>query len=210
MSIEIILLDNNSTDQTSDLLARTYGVKVVPSDENLHFLRGVNRAASEAVGTHLLFLNNDAQLLAGRSKRRCARSRPTQSIGAVGGRIILPDGTLQEAGSIIWKDGTCSGYGRGDNPAAPQFMYRRDVDYCSAAFLLTRRDLFERFGRFDERYAPAYYEEVDYCVRLWRVGLRVVFDPDIAIVHYEFGSASFGPASELQQRNHQNLLRATS
>lgn len=199
--IEVILFDNNSTDQTTDLLARTYGVKVVRSAENLHFLHGVNRAASEAVGTHLLLLNNDAQLLPGALEAAVRTIESDASIGAVGGRIILPDGILQEAGSIIWKEGTCSGYGRGDDPAAPQFMYRRDVDYCSAAFLLTRRHLFERSGRFDERFAPAYYEEVDYCVRLWRLGLRVVFDPDIAIVHYEFGSASPGPASELQQRN---------
>src|SRR3712207_9315076 len=66
------------------------------------------------------------------------------SIGAVGGRIVLPDGTLQEAGSIIWNDGTCLGYGRGGNPDDPEFMFRRDVDYCSGAFLMTPRAVFEQ------------------------------------------------------------------
>ena len=49
-------------------------------------------------------------------------------------------------------------------------MFRRDVDYCSGAFLLTPTALFRRLGGFDERYAPAYYEETDYCVRLWKAG----------------------------------------
>ena len=103
--------------------------------------------------------------------------------------IILPDGTLQEAGSIVWNDGTCLGYGRGRSPNDPEFMFRRDVDYCSGAFLLTPTALFRRLGGFDERYAPAYYEETDYCVRLWKEGLRVVFEPEAAILHFEFGSA---------------------
>ena len=103
---------------------------------------------------------------------------------------MLPDGTLQEAGSIIWNDGTCTGFGRGREIADPEVMFRRDVDFCSAAFLLTHRWLFEYVGPFDEAYAPAYYEEVDYCVRLWRAGYRVVYDPDILVLHYEFGSSS--------------------
>ena len=64
------------------------------------------------------------------------------------------------------------GYGRGRDPDDPEFMFRRDVDYCSGAFLLTQRAVFDRLGRFDPRYAPAYYEETDYCVRLWQAGIE--------------------------------------
>jgi hypothetical protein len=116
--------------------------------------------------------------------------------------VILPDGTLQEAGSIVWNDGTCLGYGRGRDPDDPDFMFRRDVDYCSGAFLLTPRAVFDRLGRFDPRYAPAYYEETDYCLRSGKAGLRVVFEPAAAILHLEFGSsASSAEALALQQRN---------
>jgi glycosyltransferase involved in cell wall biosynthesis len=114
---------------------------------------------------------------------------------------------LQEAGCILWNDGTATGYGRGHTPGEPEFDFRRDVDFCSGAFLLTPREIFERLGGFDERYVPAYYEETDYCVRLHQAGLRVVFDPDVVVTHYEFGSsASSEAALALQQRNHATFL----
>ncbi len=186
---EVVIVDNASTDGTGALLARTENARIFANGSNLHFLKGVNFAAAQARGRHLLLLNNDAQLLPGSlaSALRTLDSDP--AIGAVGGRIILPDGKLQEAGSIIWNDGTCTGYARGEAPTTPDVMFQRDVDYCSGAFLLTRAALFRDMGSFDERFAPAYYEETDYCVRLWESGYRVVYDPDAAIVHYEFGSS---------------------
>jgi len=201
--VEVVIADNASTDQTAALLDRLAGATIIRNTANLHFLKAVNLAASKARGRTLLLLNNDAQLLPGSlaSALRTLDSDP--AIGAVGGRIILPDGTLQEAGSIIWRDGACSGYARGQDPTTPDVMFQRDVDYCSGAFLLTPAALFERMGGFDERFAPAYYEETDYCVRLWEGGYRVVYDPDAAIIHYEFGSSTAdGDALRLQATNH--------
>lgn len=202
LSVEVVILDNGSADATANLLERVEGANIIRSPENLHFLRGANRGAREARGKYLLFLNNDALLMPGALEAAFRASEADAAIGAVGGRIVLPDGTLQEAGSIVWRDGTCTGYGRGGPPDAAEFMYRRDVDYCSGAFLLTPRKLFESLGGFDERYAPAYYEETDYCLRLWQAGRRVVFDPDIVILHLEFGSSTTSEqALELQRRN---------
>jgi GT2 family glycosyltransferase len=200
--IEVVILDNGSTDATSALLGRVTGARLIFSPENLHFLRGVNRAARDVRGRNILLLNNDAQILPGTLQAALRTLHSDRNIGAVGGRIILPDGTLQEAGSILWNDGSAAGYGRGRAPGEPEFDFRRDVDYCSGAFLLTPREVFERLGGFDERYIPAYYEETDYCVRLYKAGLRVVFDPDVVVIHYEFGSsASSEAAFELQRRN---------
>ncbi|MCA8407161.1 glycosyltransferase [Burkholderia cenocepacia] len=200
---EVIILDNASTDATSRLLDRIEGAVIIRSKENLHFLRGTNRAAKEARGKYLLFLNNDALLMPGSLEAAVALCEAEGDVGAVGGRIILPDGSLQEAGSVVWRNGACTGYGRGAAPDGAEYMFRRDVDYCSGAFLLTPRQLFENLNAFDERYAPAYYEETDYCLRLWESGHRVVFDPDVVIMHYEFGSASTSDqALQLQQRNH--------
>ncbi|WP_424139396.1 rhamnan synthesis F family protein [Roseomonas chloroacetimidivorans] len=200
--IEVVILDNGSADHTDQLLDRVDGATIIRSETNLHFLKGVTRAVKSATGRTLLLLNNDAQLLPGAvaSALRTLDSAP--DIGAVGGRIILPDGTLQEAGSILWRNGAASGFGRGDDPNGPDYMFQRDVDYCSGAFLLTPRVVWEELGGFDERYAPAYYEETDYCLRLWESGRRVVFDPDVAIIHYEFGSsASSNEALALQAAN---------
>jgi O-antigen biosynthesis protein len=108
----------------------------------------------------------------------------------VGGRILQLDGSLQEAGSIVWRDGTCLGYGRGRPVTAPEYMFRRDVDYCSGAFLLIRRDRYSQNGGLDPDYLPVYYEEVDLCVKFWELGCRVVFEPRATVLHYEYGSSS--------------------
>ena len=202
-AVEVVIVDNASSDATGALLARTEGATLVRNGENLHFLRAVNAGARVVRGQAILLLNNDALLLPGAVAAALRTLRSAPDIGAVGGRIILPDGTLQEAGSIIWRSGACVGYGRGDAPGASRYGFQRDVDFCSGAFLLTPTALWQAIEGFDERFAPAYYEEVDYCVRLWRCGFRVVFDPDATIVHYEFGSsATSSDALALQAANH--------
>ncbi len=198
-SLEIIIVDNASSDATPSLLNRIDGATIVRNSTNIHFLKAANQGARQARGRYVLFLNNDAQVLPGSIEAAAKTIASSDDIGAVGGKIILPDGLLQEAGCIVWKDGSCLGYGRGDDPFAPYYMFRRDVDYCSGAFLLTRREDFIRLGGFDEAYQPFYYEETDYCLRLWEHGLRVVFEPDATILHYEFASS---PSSEIAQEWH--------
>ncbi len=200
--LEIIIADNASSDKTGDLLDRIDGAVIQRNMENLNFLLGVNKAAQLATGEHILLLNNDAVMRPGALRAALETLTSAPDIGAVGGRIVLLNGRLQEAGSLIWRDGSCLGYGRNLPPEAGEVMFRRDVDYCSGAFLLFRRDLFAEMGGFDERFAPAYYEETDFCLRLWQRGLRVVYDPRAVIDHFEFGSSEkSGQALALQQKN---------
>jgi len=203
---EVIIVDNASTDETPRLLDRIRGAHIIRNARNLNFLLAVNQAAREARGDFLLLLNSDAQLLPGTVS--CAHRTLTSSsnIGAVGGKIILLDGLLQEAGSIIWQDGSCYGYGRGDDPMGPAYMFRRDVDYCSGAFLLTPRVIWEQLKGFDEAFKPAYYEEADYCMRLRAKGLRVVYEPDAAILHYEFASSGSLDRAIRLQIDHQKIF----
>jgi O-antigen biosynthesis protein len=205
-SYELIIVDNNSSDSTSELLKQLEGVRIISNTENLHFLLASNQAAREAKGEYILFLNNDTQVLPGSIASAVKTITDADDVGAVGGKIILLDGSLQEAGSIVWKDGSCLGYGRGDSPLNPMYMFKRDVDYCSGAFLLTKRNIFIENGGFDEDYKPAYYEETDYCLRLWRMNQRVVYDPNVIILHYEFASSrSIDSALSLQAKN-KNIL----
>src|SRR5215471_309688 len=204
--MEIIIVDNASQDETPLLLDRLRGARIIRNKENKNFLLAVNQAAREARGEYLLLLNNDAQLLPGTLESALNTIRSAPDIGAVGGRLILLDGTLQEAGSIIWRDGSCLGYGRGDDPFAPMYMFRRDVDYCSGAFLLTPRKIWEQLGGFDERFRPAYYDETDYCTRLWENGLRVVYDPNSVLLHYEFASSDSSKKATDLQREHQKIF----
>ena len=204
--LQIIIVDNASSDATSTLLDRIDGATILRNAENLHFLKGSNIGAQRACGRYILFLNNDAQVLPGTIRAAVRTLESAPDIGAVGGKLILPDGTLQEAGSIVWRDGSCLGYGRGGNPLSPEFMFRRDVDYCSGAFLLTRNESFKSMGGFDEAYQPFYYEETDFCIRLQECGLRVVYEPDAAVIHFEFASSPSSKEAQEWHGKHQGLF----
>jgi GT2 family glycosyltransferase len=201
---EVIILDNASTDRTAQLLGRLEGARVIRSPENLHFLRGVNRAAQEAKGRYILLLNNDTSVAPGAIAAASARLDTEPDLGAVGGPIVRLDGTLQEAGAIVWNDGHCQGYGQGRDPDHWEFGFRRDVDYCSGAFLMVRRTLFERLEGLDPAYAPAYFEETDLCMRIRAEGFRVAYEPEARIMHFEYGSSSNSDAPALfYKKNHE-------
>jgi GT2 family glycosyltransferase len=198
---EVIIIDNASTDATAELLKRVHGAVVVRNAENRYFPAACNQAAEHARGKYLLLLNNDAQLLPGSLRAAVDVLEEDENVGAVGGRILTLSGRLQEAGSIVWSDGSTLGYGRGDLCDRPQYMFRREVDFCSGAFLLTHTRLFSETGGFDEIFSPGYYEEVDFCLRLWKQGFRVVYEPRAVIVHFEYGSSDSTFASTVTARN---------
>lgn len=182
---ELIVVDNASTDETLQLLEMIEGLQVQRFDQNLGFGPACNLAVKRARGEYLLFFNNDALLGRGAVHAALKVFDELAHVGAVGGKIILSDGTLQELGAFVWGDGMTSGYGRGDNPNLDLFARRLACDYCSGAFLVTPRALFESLGGFDARYAPAYYEDVDYCAALWARGYAVVAEPTALVRHYE-------------------------
>ena len=187
---EVVIVDNGSTDSTPQLLAALEGdVKVLRNSENRGFVEACNQGAEVAEGKYLVFLNNDTLPRAGWLREMVNLAEEDPSVGAVGAKLIYPDGRLQEAGAIIWSDGTGWNYGRGDDPQQPQYNKVREVDYCSGACLLVRRDLFQHLGGFDTRYSPAYYEDTDLCFSLRRLGFRVLYQPRAEVIHYEGGTA---------------------
>jgi GT2 family glycosyltransferase/glycosyltransferase involved in cell wall biosynthesis len=200
---EVILVDNASTDRTGELLAQVDGVRILRNEENLHFLRAANQGAAAARGRLLLFLNNDAQVVSGTVEAAREALESDSAVGAVGARIVYIDGRLQDAGSFIRADGWPQAYGRGDSPLRREYLFRRETDYCSGAFLLTHTPLFREMGGFDEIFAPAYFEETDFCLRLWESGKRVLYEPEAVVLHWEFGSSDAEQAGELMRRNQQ-------
>jgi GT2 family glycosyltransferase/glycosyltransferase involved in cell wall biosynthesis len=203
---EVVIVDNASSDGTAELLNRIDNATIIRNDDNFGFLKACNQGAQHARGRWLLLLNNDTQVLPGLLSKLVETAGSAERCGAVGGKLIFPNGTLQEAGSIIWNDGSCLGYGRGDNPDRPEYSYVKEVDYCSGACLLVNRELFEQVGGFDELYYPAYYEETDLCMNIRKSGYRVLFQPAAKLIHYEFGSAgSSSRAIELQVRNREKF-----
>ena len=204
--VEIIIVDNASPDATATLLERVQGATILRNQDNKGFLLAANQGAMAATAPFLLFLNNDAVPRPGSLGQARAILDADAGIGAVGGRILLPDGRLQEAGCAVWRNGSCAGYLRGEDAETPEALFRRDVDFCSGVFLLTRTEVFRNLGGFDDAFAPAYYEEVDYCLRLWEHGLRVVYDPWIVVDHYEYGSAGSSEAASKRMAINQELF----
>ena len=198
---ELIVVDDASEDDTPKLLDRLKNVTCVRNEENLEFIRTCNRGIRLAIGRYLLFLNNDVTVTPSWLSTLVATIERDSRCGAVHGKLVRPDGTLQEAGSIVWRDGSALGYGRDDDPSKPEYGYLREVDFGSAACLLVRAELVHKLGGFDERYVPAFYEDVDLCFGVRRLGYRVLFQPDVSVYHYEFGSRSPARAETLCQAN---------
>ena len=184
-SFEVIVVDDLSTDSTAAHLAEIEGIRSIRNAENLGFVGSCNAGAESALGEFVLFLNNDTVVTADwlEALLRCFDEEP--EAGLVGSRLVYPDGRLQEAGGIIFNDGSGWNYGRFEDPEDSRFGFRREADYCSGAAIMLRRELFERLGRFDQRYAPAYYEDTDLAFAVRAIGLKVFYEPRSRVVHFE-------------------------
>jgi GT2 family glycosyltransferase len=184
-----VVVDDASGDESAAVLDKVAGLRVVALDENVGYLRAVNEGARDVDSPYLCLLNNDVELQPGALQALVATLDADAAIGLAGARLVdMADGTLQEAGGIVFDDGSAANYGRGESPTAPAFQHVRDVDYCSAAAVVVRTELWRRLGGFDERYAPAYYEDVDLAFGVRSLGYRVVYEPNAVVEHVEGAS----------------------
>lgn len=185
VSYEVILADDCSTDLTLQIEKVVKNIRVIRTDENLRFLKNCNYSAKFARGKYYLFLNNDTQVQPGWLEPLVKLLEENPDIGLTGSRLVYPDGRLQEAGGILWKDGSAWNYGHGNNPALPEYHYVKEVDYISGASMMVRCELWKQLGGFDERFAPAYCEDSDFAFSIRKAGYRVVYQPLSIVVHFE-------------------------
>ncbi|NLI82607.1 MAG: glycosyltransferase [Deltaproteobacteria bacterium] len=198
---EVIVVDDASRDDTPQALQLVKGVRVVTNAENLGFIGACNRGAQAARGDYLLFLNNDTLVTPGWLEELVQTMEGYPQCGVVGARMLYPDGTIQEAGSMLWNDGSALGYGRDGDPRSPEYSYLREVTYCSAACLLVRKEEFLMLGGFNPIFRPAYYEDTDLCLGIRERGRKVVFQPKCTIIHFEYGSSGTEKALDQMRRN---------
>ena len=183
---EVIVVDDASPDDTAARLSQVQGIRVISLSTNVGFLRAANAGMAARLGRHVLLLNNDTEVTEGWLDALVQVFDDDPLAGVVGAQLVYPDGRLQEAGGIIFDDGAGWNFGRGDNPDLPQYGYRREVDYCSGAALLVRDSvLLSCGGGFDERFAPAYYEDTDLCFQARAAGFRVIYQPRSRVMHHE-------------------------
>jgi GT2 family glycosyltransferase len=203
---EVVVVANGLEDNGVSSLREREDIVLVLSAVNTGFSGGNNLAARFARGEFLLFLNDDSLVEAGFIDRLLRVVQADPLIAAAGGKILSADGTLQEAGSVLWSDGWVAHVGAGLPAESPAYGYPRDVDYISANGLLVDRRAWDTIGGFDERYFPAYYEDVDLCLALLERGYRVVYEPQAQLRHLESQSTSAAFRSFLLVRNRAQLL----
>ncbi len=188
----IVLLNGADEDVRATRDAWSTRVRVLESPVNLGFAGGCNRCATAASGQYLVFLNDDTEVETGWLQSLVEIAERDPRVGAVGSCVLFPDGSVQETGSIIWRDGSIMSVGRGAHPESPRVSFIRQVDYCSACSLLVRREAWNAVGGFCEDYFPAYYEDVDFCLSLRALGYRVLYAPGSRVRHYGGGSSDRG------------------
>ena len=192
--VEILVVDDASTDDTQARLARLAErdprLRVLRNETNSGFIDASNRGAAEATGDIVIFLNNDTIPLPGWLPPLLRLLRDQKDAGAVGGKLLFPDGRMQEAGGVVFRDGSGANFGKwDDDPDHPLYNYVREVDYCSGALLATWRSLFLELGGLDTRYRPMYCDDSDFCFQVRAKGLKVYYQPESAIIHIEGGTS---------------------
>jgi GT2 family glycosyltransferase len=207
VGFEVIVVDDASTDETPQALARVVGVTVVTLPDNQGFIGAANAGIAAARGRFVVLLNNDTICRPGWIDALVRTVESDEAIGVVGAKLVYPDGRLQEAGGIIWRDASGHNYGRDQDPEDPAFNFVREVDYCSGACLLVRRELLTALGGLDTRFAPAYYEDTDLCFAARAHGYRVVYQPAAVVCHLEGASNGTDVTTGVKQYQVTNQAR---
>lgn len=198
---EVILVNNSSDDAMRELLSHFRGlVRVIEgarggddsgesnrdfTDLWRRFIEACNRGAAEARGRLLVFLGGDASVGHGWLGELTATLERDGRAGAVGSMSLDARGRVREAGRVVWSDGEACAYGRGWSAADRRVAFAREVDFCSAASLAVRRELFERLGGFDARYASDDYAAASLCMGVRSLGYRVLYQPASRVTHME-------------------------
>jgi GT2 family glycosyltransferase len=184
----LVVLNGASDEVVAVVRERIAGARVVQSRVNRGFGGGANLAAAEARGQFLVFLNDDTEVQPGWLANLVDTARAHPEAGALGSRTITEAGYLLEAGSVLWRNGSVWHVGRGLPATTTRYRYLRRVDYCSGSSLLLRRDAWDAAGGFDEGYFPGYYEDVDLCLQLRRLGFHILYEPRSVVSHHESSS----------------------
>ena len=203
---ETVVVANGASAEVVSALSETGGIRTVHSEVNLGFAGGCNLGAQHARGDLLVLLNDDVEVQPGWLDALVATADAHPGAGAIGSRMTFTDGTLHEAGQIVWRDGSTTAVGRGLPGDTRRWRYLRQVDYCSAASLLVRRSAWLSAGAMDPAFHPGYCEDVDLCFAIQETGARILYQPRSVICHHEGSSFDSVWRDFLMERNRRRLV----
>ncbi|WP_173272479.1 glycosyltransferase family 2 protein [Thiosulfatimonas sediminis] len=190
---EIIIVDNQSEElETSAYFAKVsalQNVNVVEYNKPFNYSAINNYAAKYCNGEVFCLLNNDTEVISPDWLEVMLGQLQQSNVGAVGIKLLFPDGTVQHAGDAVGPGGCADHFFSGFEEEQAGYMGRaivaQDLSAVTAACLLTQRDVFESLNGLDERHLSVAFNDVDYCLRVREKGMRVVFTPYVKMYHHE-------------------------
>ncbi len=186
---EIVIVDNDSQSaEARDYFARTpHRLLHYPGPFNFSAMN--NFAVEQTDSPWLLFLNNDVEVIESEWLTAMAEHVQRPEVGAVGARLLYPNDTVQHAGVVLGVGGIAEHAFRGLGAEEPgvcrQLQVTRNYSAVTGACLLTRREVFDEMGGFDEERLPVTFNDVDLCLKMRRAGYLVVYTPFAKLYHHE-------------------------
>ena len=185
ITYEIILADDGSTDKTVDAQIQYPGIRIIQSPQNVGFLRNCNHAAPHARGRYIVLLNNDTIVLPHWLSSLYDTLENDATAAIAGSKMLYATGKIQEAGAVLFRDGSDTHIGRGKHRHTPLFNIQRETDCISGCSIIIRKSFWEAVGGFDERYKDAYFEDYDLAMTARAHGMRVIYQPKSEVIHFE-------------------------
>ena len=160
-------------------------VDVVHSPQNVGFIPGNNFMMQHYPDWDVVLLNDDTVVTEGWLEKLIECAYSSENIGIVGPKLIYPDGRLQEAGSVVYRDGSARARGKYEDQWNIEYNQICEVDYISACCNYIKRQAINTIGYLDEQFKPSTYEDSDYAFRAHEAGFKVVYQPYSTVIHLE-------------------------
>lgn len=186
--VEIILVDNNSSDGSVKEFEKHKSIVLIKNKENYGFGKGNNIGALKAKGEYVIFLNSDTEVLDKGFLEMINFMRENDNVGILGGKLFFPDGKIQKSTgnfyNLIGLSLMLLGIEKRESPKKI-----KEVDWVSGACMMIRKELFEKLKGFDENIFM-YMEDVEICYRSKRLGFNTYFYPGVKVLHKERASSN--------------------
>lgn len=204
-NLEVVIVDNRSNDPETltylrEVVSRDSRIKVLRDDEVFNFARINNDAVKQTRGEIVCFLNNDIEVIHPDWLDEMVSQLTRDEVGAVGARLLFPDGTVQHAGVITGIGGVAGNAFRGHPASGYGYFCRailqQNLSAVTAACMLVKRDIFDRVGGFDEQHLAVAFNDIDLCLKIHAEGKLIVYTPYAELLHHESVSRGYEDTPE--------------